>query len=405
MGMIMKKIVAMSMAAVAVLNAASMDEAFVAGKAEGQIRAAYVSQDNETDQDTYGTAIGGIVKYETAAWNDIKLGIGAYVSQKLHFATGSFDEGKANADLFGENTKSYAYAGEAYLDYSANDFNLRVGRQQLDTPFADTDDIRMHPNTFEAAVASYRGIEGTTLVGGYMTRWAGYDSGSDISKFKKPADGSNGVAIVGFMNESVDNLAVQGWYYGADKFADLYYADAAYTVGFGEEMGLELNAQYAAFKEDTQADGTKSGVDGNVYGIGAAFIAGPVTVGAAYNRGSNGEGKTPPIGFGGGPYVTSMEEWTIEGMEDVKAYQFSAEVDMGAAGVEGLSLSVLYGVFKSDPAAVKVRETDVIVAYAVNERLGVDASYARIQDGNDNAGEGGTDGGYSRFLVRMSYNF
>lgn len=395
-----------TMTAVSVIGAnGAENNVFGQGKVGGEIRAAYVSQDNEVDQDTYGTSLGGILKYETAEWNGLKLGAGAYVSQKLHFATGSFDEGKANADLFGKDTKSYAYVGEAYLDYTMEGLNLRVGRQMIDTPFADTDDIRMHPNTFEVAVASYRGIEATTLVGGYMTRWAGYDSGDDMSKFKKTAEGSNGVAMVGVMNESIENLSVQGWYYGADKVADLYYADAAYAIWFSEETGLELSAQYAAFREDTQADGTKSGVDGRVYGLEAAFNAGPVTVGAAYNRGSNDEGKTPPIGFGGGPYTTSMEEMTIEGLEDVRAHRFSAQIDMAAAGAEGLSLSVQYGVFKSKPADIDVRESDVIAAYALNERLGIDASYARIEDRNDNSGDSGTDGGYSRFLVRVSYNF
>lgn len=400
----MKKSVILSMAAVAALSASSIDEAFVAGKASGQIRAAYVSQENDASEDTYGTSLGGILKYETADWNGLKLGVGAYISQKLHFATGDADENKANPDLFGEDTKSYAYVGEAYVDYTMGDLNLKVGRQLIDTPFADTDDIRMHPNTFEAAIATYSGLEGTTLVGGYVTRMAGYDSGDDISKFKKLGEASDGAVVLGAINEGVENLALQGWYYGADKVADLYYADAVYAIPFSETMGLELTAQYAMFKEDKDATGAETNIDGNVYGIGAAFNVGALTLGAAYNRGSNDDGKSPPIGFGGGPYLTSMEEMTIEGMNDVKAYQLSAELDMANAGLEGVTLTALYGNFKSDTDGTKVIETDFIASMELGEAISGDISYAMIDDKNKNF-DGGNDAGYDRFLVRLNYNF
>lgn len=364
-----------------------------------------MSQDNAVDTDTYGTSIGGVLKYETADWNGLKLGMGAYVSQKLHFATGDFDEGKANPDLFGEDTKSYAYVGEAYVDYTMGDLNLKVGRQLIDTPFADTDDIRMHPNTFEAAIATYSGIEGTTLVGGYVTRWAGYDSGDDISKFKKlGGDASDGVAVIGALNESIENLAIQGWYYNIDEVADAMYADVTYTIPFSETVGLELSAQAANFTEEKE-----SGLDGNVYGVGAAFNISGVTLGAAYNKASNDEGKVVANGFGGGPYMTSMEEMTIDGFEDVSAYQLSAELDMANVGLKGLSFTALYGDFKSTPADMHVREIDVIAAYEISEALSAEVSYAMVDDKNKNTAvdefDVAYDGGYDRFLVRLNYNF
>lgn len=400
----MKKAVMMSLAAAAALSASSIDEAFATGKASGQIRGAYVNQDNAIDTDTYGTSIGGILKYETAAWNDIKLGAAAYVSQKVNFATGNGD--KLNPDFFDENGKSFAYVGEAYVDYSANDITLRVGRQLIDTPLADTDDIRMHPNTFEAVIATYSGIEGTTLVGGYMTRWAGYDApqghNDSISEFQKFGANhqSDGASVVGIMNESVENLALQGWYYNIDEVSDAIYTDATYVIPFSETMGLELSGQYAHFSEEKA-----SGMDGSVYGIGAAFNVSALTLGAAYNKASNDEGKSVSNGFGGGPYMTSMEEWTIDGMNDAKAYQLSAELDMEGAGLEGLTLTALYGNFKSDTDGTKVTEFDLIATLELSEAITGDVSYAMIDDQYDNADGSGGDVGYDRFLVRLNYNF
>lgn len=393
----MKKTALLSVAAVAVLSASGTNEAFVAGKASGQIRAAYVTNEVDAGGSNYATSLGGILKYESADWNGLKLGVGAYISQKMNFASG--ENTHQNSELFDEDGKSYVYLGEAYATYAMDGLNLNVGRQQLDTPFADTDDIRMHPNTFEGAIATYSGLEGTTLVGGYVTRWAGYDSGDAKSTFKRfdadTTNVSNGVLVLGVINESVENLALQGWYYDVDEVTKAFYSDATYTIPMGEKMGVEFTAQYATFSEVNT-----NGVDGNVYGIGAAYTAGALTLGVAYNQAD----KVVINGFGGGPYMTSMEEWTIDAMEDAKAYQLSVGVDMKGFSMEGVTLTALYGSFESNPADVKLTEYDLITTMEFSDTLSGEISYAMIDDKNNNA-DGGGDAGYDRFLVRLNYNF
>lgn len=103
------------------------------------------------------------MKYETASWNNLSVGVAAYISQRIGFISGN--NVHTTTEIFDEEGKSYAYVGEAYIDYTTDNFTFRIGRQQLDTPFADTDDIRMNPNTFEAAVVTYSGIDATTLIG------------------------------------------------------------------------------------------------------------------------------------------------------------------------------------------------------------------------------------------------
>lgn len=394
----MKKTIILSLATVAALSGSETNTASATDKASGKIRAAYVGNDYDAGGNDYASALGGVLKYETRTWNGFQLGVAGYVSQKAGFATG--EDSKTNGDFFDENKKSYAYVAEAYVDYGADDFTLRIGRQLLDTPLADTDDIRMHPNTFEAAIATYRPFEKTTLVGGYVTRWAGFDSGEDKSTFKK-LDGadSDGAAVVGALEESIENLSVQGWYYGIERVADVFYGDATYTLAFNETAGTEFSMQYATFHEDKA-----SGADGHVYGLGINLHVGLITLGAAYNRASNDEGKAVVNGYGGGPYFTSMEEWTIGGMEDARAYQLGGEMDMGFTGLEGLSISTLYGIFKSAPLDTKIKEWDVILAYEFSESFTLDTSYARIKDCHRNA-DGGTDAGYSRFLTRANYSF
>ena len=94
----MKKTVLMSMAAVSALTASSIDEAFVAGKTSGQIRTAYTSMEYDAGGNDNATTLGGILKYETADWNGLKLGAAAYVSQKIHGATGNQEDNHLNTE-------------------------------------------------------------------------------------------------------------------------------------------------------------------------------------------------------------------------------------------------------------------------------------------------------------------
>lgn len=374
------------------------------GTVSGLARLGYVNQENTADTDKYTTAIGTILKYEMPVWNGLKLGIAGYGSQKLPFATGSRFEDKSDKDFLGENANSFAYVGEAYVDYYADDFNIRVGRQLIETPLVNMDDCRILPNGYEAAMATYKGIEKTILTAGYIKRWAGYDSGADISKFKKVAEESHGAAMFGIRNEGMDNVVVQGWYYSIDKMANISYADAVYNMKASESLELMFMGQYAHFTEDTKADRTLSGTDGNVYGLAVNARLGMLTLASAYNQTASDDGKWINNGLGGGPYYTSMEEWTIGWMEDEKAYQLKAILDMKDAGIDGLCFTTLYGEFKSAPVNVKVTEWDVIATYAYNDALSADISYAMVNDQNDNQNSG-SDAGYDRFLARLSYRF
>jgi len=387
----MKNILLLSALAGSALYAEDLSQMFTNGKASGEIRVAHIDQDNETGAHTYGTSLGGILKYETAEIERIQLGVAAYISQKIGFLSGNGE--KINTDFFDAEGNSFVYLGEAYVKYGAGDLSVTVGRQLLDTPLDDRDDIRMLPNTFEGATAIYNAADDLVLTAAYLKRWAGYDSGDDISKFKR-LDGmdSNGAALVGIQSEQIENLALQGWYYRIDNIADAFYTDATYSMKINDAFQIDLGGEYVHFSQDNA-----SGVDGDVIGLEASLTYEMLSVGMAYNRSYNKDGTSPSNGMGGGPYFTSMEEWTIDGMEDARAYQLSGSVDMEGVGIKGLTMTVLYGNFESAPLDQKVHETDLIATYSYSESLNADLSYAMIDDN--------TNTGYDRFLARLMYKF
>jgi imipenem/basic amino acid-specific outer membrane pore len=404
----MKKSLLLGLAVLSCLSATDFSEVFTTGESSGKIRIASIHQNNEVNTDTYGTSLGGWLKYETAAWNDLSFGAAGYVSQKISFLSG--DEEEVTTDFFDANGNSFIYIGEAYINYSASDLTVRIGRQRIESPFVNGDDVRMLPNTFEAAVGTYNAFEKTTITAGYLYRWAGYDSPqghhehiNQFNQFGVNHD-SNGVIMLGAVNESIDNLLIQGWLYRTDKVTDIAYLDANYKFNFDEEKSVDFLVQYALLDENTNSLGDATGMDGTVNGFGINLNVAQYHAGIAYNHAFNREGKVVVDGLGGGPYYTSMEEMTIDGIEEVEAYKLYADVDMDSAGVHGLNLAVAYGVFKSAPVDVNVRELDIIALYELSDTTIIDMSYAKIEDRNKNF-DGGNDAGYSRFLARINYTF
>jgi hypothetical protein len=387
----------------------SIDEAFSKGKTEGDIRLLYINQDNHADgaPTTYGTSIGGQLKYETAKWNHISVAASAFVSQKISGLSGDYSKGELNLDVFGEDGNSFAYMGEAYVDYSYKQFDLRIGRQQLDTPMNDRDDIRMLPNTFEAVMLGYGGIEDFVFVAGYIQRWAGYDSGNDISMFKDIPGGvdtegnaKKGVILAGVMNESLENIALQAWYYDFDKVAKVAYLDAVYAAEYKSGLSVETGLQLGDYRESSS-----SGIDGDVYGGILVMGYSSLSLAAAFNGMDTEEGKTIVLGYGGGPYFTSMEEMTIGYMNDAEAYVFSAEVGFEALSISGLSLYYAYGKFNGNDGAgdpQKYEENDIVLSYGFRDNTDLDISYAMV---DDKAHSGAEDSGYDRFLIRANYYF
>lgn len=404
----MKKSLLLGFVVAGCLSASDFTEVFTDGKSSGEIRIGSINQNNAVGADTYGTSLGGWLKYETGAWKDVTFGMAAYMSQKISFLSG---EGEGvTTDFFDANGKSFVYIGEAYANYSVNDLTVRIGRQLIETPFVNGDDVRMLPNTFEAAVGTYSALENTTITAGYLYRWAGFDSPqghhehiNQFNQFGSNHD-SNGVIMLGAVNESIENLVIQGWLYRTDKVTNIAYIETNYRFNFDEEKSVEFLAQYALLDENANSLGDKTGMDGKVDGVAINLNFGHYRAGIAYNRGLNGEGKAAVDGLGGGPYYTSMEEMTIDGLEDVKAYQLRGEVEMSGIGIQGVNFTAAYGVFKSSPANVKITEIDLVAVYKMSDTLSTDVSYAKIEDRNNNF-NAGDDAGYSRFLARLNYTF
>ena len=126
--------------------------------ANGYIRAGYQNSDISGDTDYTNTALGGKLHIETRSLSGISAGASIYTTNVVFGNT----EGEG-IPFFDANNDSYTNLGEAYLIGKWVNIKLKIGRQEIDTPYLDTDDIAMVTNTYEAALFINKEIPNTTI--------------------------------------------------------------------------------------------------------------------------------------------------------------------------------------------------------------------------------------------------
>lgn len=370
-------------------NAAeSFNEAIKNATTSGQFRLAYigVSPDIAGAKSTHATAFGGQIKFETEKWNSLQFAIAPYFSEKLDALTGDKTKGEFNEDFFNAQGESFAYLGEAYVNIAFNNGAVRLGRQKLDNPFLNIDEIHILPNTFTASWLNMNLSSRLTLDAGVVTQWAGFDSGQSIDKFKKA--GVDGVNVFGLTYKMKEHHTFQGWYYDFKDQYSQYYLDALYQNG-----KFEAALQYSKYNEVKN-----SGTAGNVWGVKASYELNRFTLGLAFNESSNAAGKSQSDGLGGGNYFTSIDENTIGGLTNASAQVLS--VDYSAT--ENFTVRLAFGEFSNKAKSTDISETNLILAYTVNDKLDLEFTHTVV---DNKAAPADADSNFSGQLARVNYNF
>lgn len=318
----------------------------------GNFRFGFIDAEDDTGESAKGSAIGGKLGYTSPQWQGLRAGAVFYTTQEI-----SDDE---NGDFFSSEGESYSILGEAYVQAEFYKTIINAGRFELDTPHADAHDIRMIPNRFQGVLLSNTGIPGTTVYATHLDKWAGVDT--DTPEDFTSLSGDDGVNAAGVVFEGIENIELQAWYYDARGTGKIAYLEATHETG-----RFSIGAQYGDQSDETK-DGT--GPEGDVIGAAATLSSAGFTLSAAYNKVSG----TVINGFGGGPFFTSADDHTIEGVEDQKA----TAVGLEYGGIEGLSLVVLAVDFDKGED-----ETDYVASWDIKEDLNAELVYTDMNaDGN-----------------------
>lgn len=391
----------------------NIKEMFEKASVGGEIRAGYVNQDNKNpnpNTDNQNSAVGGKLAIETAPLNGVSLGAAFYTTQRLE----SKDNNGAGSGLFDSNDDSYSILGQAYANVAVANTNFKAGRQQLDTPFADSDDIRMIPNLFEAYVLSNTDIENLTLIAAQVEKMSGVDTGIpekfiDMTEQITGITTGSGTTMLAAIYTPIEDAEFSAWYYDVDDLTKITYLEGSYGFGITETIGATLGAQYANMSEYS-INGINTNVDGRVWGVSGelGFETIGTTLMAAYNRASNDTGKVVVNGFGGGPYMTSMEENTIDSLEDAKAYVAGVGFDFGVVGVEGLAFGYTHGEFEDGLSLgnqhQEIEENDFSLEYAFSDELSGVLLYTKVDTKEDSVKNLNNDS-FDRVQAYINYSF
>lgn len=365
------------------------------GKVSGNLRSMYAgySLKEQGEKDLYATAVGGYLKYETAELNGLNAAAAFATSHDIGFATG--ERGVKQNDELSSSDRKYTTLSEAYINYVYNDFNFRAGRQLIDTPLADSDDIRMILNTFEAFIATYK----TSLfnfIAGKLQKWQGYDAGLDHGWVKTGEDGTYFGGIV--YSDSV--IKSNAWYYNITKLTNASYFDATFSYGISDSSSIVGAAQYL---RESEID--NSGVEASIYGLKAEAALYGFTFSAAYNKAKKEEGKASFSGFGGGTLFTNMDTMILD--EITNDRDARAVVGGISYAIDDLTLSYAYGNFKgkADSLGKKahITEQNIKAEHSViADKFTLSAIYA-IENDKENSLKNEND--RSRLQIMASYSF
>ncbi|MCB4783865.1 MAG: OprD family porin [Sulfurovum sp.] len=367
---------------------------------EGELRTGYITFKKNGAQPISACALGGHMHVDTERWNGMMIALSAYTVLN---PSGNQNPLHQNSDFFDNNGKGFSTLSEAFIDAKWKNTHIKLGRQTLDTPLVDADDIRMIPNYFTAYTITNTAIENLMLAVGLIDKMAGWENGVNASEFVNISQvlGANeetdGVYYMSISYEGIQDTSLSLWYYRYDNIEDILYAEADYTQMLSKSIVTTLGLQYAHGQNSGRA--LLGAKDASTFGanIKINFQKRGTTLMVAYNK-DNGQTGAIDLSLGGGPFFTSMEDQTID-----------AIAGEGAAWMGGLTINipvnttfgVYYGMFRSDTLTTHYHasETDLVIKYSPNNHITLTAVYALIKHKDDNI----VDHNQFRFIGNYSF--
>jgi len=364
----MKKIVNITLLYALAFSSSYANETNLLGKlkVEGEVRALYSAISNDNSNDIYATAVGVALSAKSQNEQGFNIGVAFRSTKDIKLLSG---EGENLSDELSGKEREYTVLSESYLEYRYNNITLRGGRQHIDTPSADSDDIRMVPNSFEAYTALVE-FDSLELLAGFMTKWQGADAGLD-SGWKETGDST--FAAVTLSKESLDASV---WFYNIanrENASRTIYSEVTYSFNPSSDIAMSSTLQYLK-----QSQLKSSGIASSIVGALIEISGDDIYVSLAYNSSAKKASKSSLSGLGGGVLFSSMDSMILDEITQDRAVsalkgEFVYEYDAQ------LLWSYAYGNFNGEKNSSGKREHIVeqnfIVEYIAKENFALSLIY------------------------------
>lgn len=362
--------------------------------------------ENTTVQDNNMWGLGGSIVYKTGYFYGLGATAGFYGAIPMHddnkMAIGTTNFGKAGKDTY--HTRADGTEGamgnfaEAYLEYKNGKTNVKVGRQGIDSMMLATNDTKMIPNTFEAAVIENKDISNTSLRAGYVMsqKLRDHQNFHSLIEYKKyfenddsgvhkgltkanidargDKDSDPEMILLTASNKSIPNLKLDAEYIGLSGFFNTVIAEANYQIKLNDSWTLTPGVRYLQQMDDGAGKiggASLSGSLANLSGTGGGYSdrasadgsilmgrlvlnGGPMTLTAGYSTISDDADIIAPWrGFPTGGYTRLMAQ--VDWIANTDNWMLRADYDFGKANlIPGFKAMVAYESMNFDEAKTAI---------------------------------------------------
>jgi hypothetical protein len=245
----------------------------------GDLRSYFFQRDfknGTTDQESF--AVGGILRGRFHPYSAVTAGISLYTSQGASLNDSNKDVYNLLAKDPSGDHKNYTALGEAFLELHYNSFGFKLGRQEINTPWLNQHDVRMTPQSFDAASFKLNLNEDTDIHLCHVARMK-YKTDTKAKSMSETAgfSGNEGVSCLGL--EKSGELGLQFWGYRAHDMWDDLYLRMDYTP---KDDDWYINARF--LNRNSIGDKLAGNQDSWHAGLMGGITLGDFDLNAAYSR-------------------------------------------------------------------------------------------------------------------------
>lgn len=384
--------------------AENLKEAFTEGTIKGELRTySFTREFDKETTDRADNAFGTLLYYRTAPVWGLSAGLGYATANDL----GS-DDDKAVYGLLARNENgdhaNFSRFQEYFLQGNWFDTTLKLGAQQIDSPFLNEHDIRLVPKTYRGLTVANTSVENLTLRAMYITDYMGWSDEefldmSSVAKAENPEDEAlwAGSAKYALPVKPV-SLVAEAWHYHMDDFFQSTFVKA--TVG-KKIADVDLYFIPSYLKQDSIGLDLAGAFDTDQYGFAAGAKAYGFDLTGYYAKTGDDDLFVP---WGDGKII--IQQVNAAGRADEDAYGLKLAYDFAAVGVKGLGAYVFHTLYDTpgmeEGGASDINETNFSVQYAFSgalDGLSLRARYAII-DYDEEPSED-----YDDFRLYLKYTF
>ncbi|MCD4719580.1 MAG: OprD family porin [Desulfobacula sp.] len=357
-------------------KAENFKEMFSKGTAYGQFKTAWFVKDfdNEarTDFDTF--TVGGNLHFRTAAWQGISAGVGFYTVQDFGVNN---DNDPVYPALFPSDGDGVSALGEYYINFKISKTDIKIGAQELITPWFKRYDIqRVIPRTHEAIYIKSKEIEDFEIILGHAFREKDNVSDEFVEMSDLvggvPDDADEGVTWGELKYTGIKGLRLWGAYHQWHNIFENYFFDALYNHKINNDVKLFGNFRYAC--QDAVGDELALwDVDSYMVGgkLGIEFFG--ATLAGLYS--TNGDNNLAPWRAGMSLLNIMQVTPAFRAEEDSYRIDFEYKLSKIFKPLKGLKLGVSYGIFDTpdsgNNASEDKTEFDIDLKYQVPFKKGL----------------------------------